>query len=643
MNITLTEMHLLNFKGIKKLSINFKASTFIFGENGTGKTTVFDAFTWLLFGKNSTDCKDFNIKNLDATGNPAHKIEHEVAATLLVDNVPHSLKRIYKEKWVKKRGSEEAEMTGHETLFFYNDVPLSQNEYKLKTDAILNENIAKLITNPLYFNAMPWKERRQVLQEIAGNITDSAVAANNEEFKKLLENLTGKNIAEYKKEIAAKRKKINDELQSIPTRIDESNRSKPEAQDWKGIEAEINSYEKQIEDVDGYINDINKSAEKESEKYLQSQRELFDLRSSQSKMQLEEEQAFSSKSKELLYKREVHVKRVNELDGNINSLKNNIEFLSKKVENLNNENVSLRQKWATINAEEFKMDNDDLCCPTCKSPFDTNKQHEVKEQFQLNFNGNKKKRLDEVNAQGAHNAKEIENIKNSIDAHNKDIENYVAQKQENVNDVESIDTLLAEHKQEVFKPSFELVQLNNKIAAFVLPSFQKADITTYQAQKKDIAESIKKLEAQLQNKAAIERAEQRINELNAEQKKLAQEVAQLEKTEFVIDAFNKAKMQAVEERINGLFQLVKWKMFDTQINGGESETCECLLNGVPFSDVNTAGKINAGIDIINALTKHYKVNAPIFIDNRESINQLIPCESQLINLVVSKDKSLLIQ
>lgn len=134
----------------------------------------------------------------------------------------------------------------------------------------------------------------------------------------------------------------------------------------------------------------------------------------------------------------------------------------------------------------------------------------------------------------------------------------------------------------------------------------------------------------------------RISELEELQKAQAQELARLEKIEFTILEFEKAKDNMLAERINNMFQLVKFKFFTDQIKGDGKITCECTVDGVPYSDLNTAKKVNAGLDIINAICKRYNVGAPIFIDNRESVNELIDTESQIINLVVSKDQQLTI-
>ena len=158
-----------------------------------------------------------------------------------------------------------------------------------------------------------------------------------------------------------------------------------------------------------------------------------------------------------------------------------------------------------------------------------------------------------------------------------------------------------------------------------------------------LSEAITELNKRLANRSQIERVDKEIADL--EEKRVAnnQELADLERWEFTAQEFKKAKDAKLLERINGMFQVVSFNFVSDQLNGGEKLTCVCTVNGTPYPDVNAAGKVNAGLDIINAICSAKGVSAPIFIDNRESVNQIIPTVSQVINLVVSKDKSLTIK
>lgn len=106
---------------------------------------------------------------------------------------------------------------------------------------------------------------------------------------------------------------------------------------------------------------------------------------------------------------------------------------------------------------------------------------------------------------------------------------------------------------------------------------------------------------------------------------------------MLLDEFIKAKIRVLESKINSLFSSVTFKLFDIQINGGINEVCEPLVNGVPFSDANNAAKINAGLDIINTLSKYYETLCFVILDNRESVTEIIDTKMQVINLFVDGD------
>ena len=135
----------------------------------------------------------------------------------------------------------------------------------------------------------------------------------------------------------------------------------------------------------------------------------------------------------------------------------------------------------------------------------------------------------------------------------------------------------------------------------------------------------------------------KIEQYKEQEKELAAEYEKAEKILDLCDEYTKLYTNLVSSRINDLFKNVDFTLFETQINGGIVETCEATVNGVPYSDVNNAGKINAGLDIINVLSEHIGINTPIFIDNAESVNELIEVKSQVIRLTVSTDKTLRIE
>ena len=257
MDIRINKMMLQNFKGIKSLEINADGESLsIYGDNATGETTVFDAFTWLLFNKDSLGRSDFGIKTQDENGNPIHNLEHSVECELAIDNSILTLKKIFTEKWTKKRGSAEAEFTGHETKYFVNEVPVPKKDYEAKITSIIDETLFKIITNPLYFNEhMKWQDRRAILLSLCENITDEDILANNEQFAPLSAELKGRTVQEFKKIVQSKQSAINDNLKAIPGRISEANLAIPE--NVANVdESEKASIEKKIADLNDEINNI---------------------------------------------------------------------------------------------------------------------------------------------------------------------------------------------------------------------------------------------------------------------------------------------------------------------------------------------------------------------------------------------------
>lgn len=634
--IVLKKLILTNFKGIRSLTLDFNQETNIWGDNGTGKTTIFDAFTWLLFGKDSHDAKDFNIKTLHLDGKPHQQLEHSVYGLLDVDGQTVELKRIYKEKWVKKRGSEEAEFNGHTTDYFYNQVPCQQVEYNKYVSGILPEELAKAITNPLYFNSIKWETRRALLTKMAGEISCDEIVGGNPEFEKLIKDLNGKTIEQYRKEIAAKKKPIKDELDAIPTRIDEADKSKPEAADYKATQTRIDEIDAEIKGIDEKLLDNTKANHAKLAKVRQQQGEKHSLQMDLAKLHREQTQAVEAANSQVLNELNIANRNKQNAVDYINSATESINRLNVFIANKVNLKAELVKKWESKNAETLVVMPEDTCCPACKREYEAERVDEIKANSLANFNEAKAKALKQIEEEG-----------HAINAEIKKFEAEIVELEKNINGAKfSIDCYNAEiDKLQAAvdapktnpAPTPEILSLQKQIDEYVIDTIDQDNSLQPELDRKAALNTeLTNLRAILGTKAQIERADKRIADLKAEQKQLAQKLAELEKTEFIIAGFEKANVDAVERRVNSLFSLVKFKMYEEQINGGEVPTCECTVNGVPFSDLNTASKINAGIDIINAICKYNQISAPIFIDNRESVVNLMPCGSQIINLIVDQ-------
>ena len=660
--ITIKSLLLLNFKGIKTLNIDFTQKTDIYGENGTGKTTIFDAFTWCLFGKDSSDRKDFEIKTLDKMGIATPQINHEVTAVIDVNGTEHKINRTLKENWVKKRGSETAEFSGNVTEYSWNGVPMQQKEFQQRVSEILEEGIFKLITNPLAFNSLPWKNRRDILTAMAP-ISDEELANGNEAFEKLLNDAKAyKSLDEYRKMVNASVKEAREKIKTIPSRVDEVTRQKPEALDFVKIQSDLEAKDLELKEVDNQIQNANAGTEAIVKKRREQSIAIGNLENeianieSAARNEANKPQDDSELSK-LTSSLQTKKDDLGTAQTGLKTLSDSKATKSERIFALVSQMDAKRNEWSSENSKTFVFSEESCKCPTCNTKFDQSKIEEKRNELLTNFNTNKKSALDKINSDGAalkqekenlesecsaletritNGKKVIENLENEIKTITDQIDLYNSQNNNEPKDTNLIyECILSENKDYKAK-KVEVENLRKELV-----EVPEVNNDTLIERRNAIIREIDNLKGQLNLKTQIDTCENRIKELNDEEKTLAQQIASVEKIEFVIERFNKEKSDRLELEINQRFKLVKFRMFETQINGGLNECCDALVDGVPFSDANTASKINAGIDIINTLCEFYQVTAPIFIDNRESVVDIIDCSSQIVNLIVSgEDKKL---
>ena len=646
--LVLRKMHLINFKGAADVTIDFKdGMTSVYGMNGTGKTTIFDAFTWLLFGKDSKDRKKFDLKTFDSNGKIIQQLPHEVSATLILNGEEITLCRRFNEKWVKPKGQAEKRFEGNEEERLYNDVPCNLKEWNDKIGAICSEQTFKFITSPTYYTSQHPDTQRAMLFRMAGEISDSDIAKGHKEFEDLLRSLTGKTMEEYKKEIAAKKRRIKAEYEGIPERIDERKRDIPQAEDWDAIEKSIKSNQDQIDEINALLTDKAKALEKANAERLQHTQELSDVRMKKSERTNSIKQQITASFYE-------DKRKQNELKLNVQNANTSIDrhkqIIAEDETRLNEiaaKMETLVAQWKEIKSREIHFNDNDFICPTCKRRYEIDEIEAKQDEIRRNFNEKNAKDLESNVSQGKALKDEREKIEERIRKHKESIaENENAIKKwtsdplysKELTEPDSTPTIEADGEYK------DLCAKEQELSGLIAAPVQSPEVADYESQKKALMDEIDSLKARLSKKAQIEKNKARIKELEDQYKAQTEEYASLEGIEFTIQQFGRAKIDAVESRINGLFSMVKFKMFEIQVNGDEVETCEATVGGVPYSVLNDARRINAGIDIINAICKNEQMTAPIFIDNAESVNSLIPSDSQIIRLVVTDtDKTLRVE
>ena len=257
--VLIKSIALRNFRGVQKFEIaDLPAELNIYGRNGSGKTTIYDAWLWLLFGKDHEGRSDHELKPKGPS-----RLNVEVEATILVNGNPTKLKRVYREEWIKPRSENEEVFKGNTTDYSINDVGVKKTEYDLAVAGICEETVFKTITNPHYFTSLKKEQQREVLFSLIPEITDEQIASQRSDFADLLKSITGVSFDNFRKELASRKSTIRTQLDKIPTEIETTNRNMPESEDWKEIEAKIKSHETEIAKIDKALTDIAAKSEDE--------------------------------------------------------------------------------------------------------------------------------------------------------------------------------------------------------------------------------------------------------------------------------------------------------------------------------------------------------------------------------------------
>jgi chromosome segregation ATPase len=617
MEIKLNRLMLENFKGVKVflLEANGRNST-VRGENGAGKTTLADAFHWLLFGKDSNGRADFAIKTLDAKGQEIHNLNHSVEAVLEIDGRPITLLKVFKEKWTKKRGSARAEFTGHTTDFFIDGVPVQQKEWTARLQGLIDEYMFRLLTNPAHFNSLHWQKRRELLLAVCGDVSDKDVIASDKELASLPSILNGHNHEELRKIIAAKKKEINDRLKEIPARIDEASRSIVDVSGYNAqeISIKIGYIKKRIEEAKA---DSGSSALRIKKAELTAKQ--AEIQTKLDWMKREAEKSLDKDIDELESANRAANRSLQETVASLQDAKTKTERNEKEMERL-------REEYTEISGKEYTGPD---VCPTCGQNLPSEQVAAALERHNLA----KAQVLADINARG-------KALKTATADLYKEWDRLDAKRQGLEQDIRMTDARIKEARER--KPG--IMEGVGKLEKRAIEGL-RAEIAVLDAQimahtspdTTGLETELNGEQAKLAQIEASKKTAARIEVLKAEEKELAGKYEELERQTYLLERFTVSKVGLLEGKINSKFELARFKLFDTQVNGGIQETCVTLYNGVPYgAGLNTGAEINVGLDIIKTLSRHYGIKAPVWIDHKESVTKALDPETQTIMLTVDE-------
>ena len=658
--IRLKWLSLLNFKGLKAFEISdFGNGVSIYGDNATGKTTVFDAFSWLLFNKDSLNSGAFEIKPLTESGEALHGLEHDVEAILIHGDTETSFRKVYSEKYTKRRGQAKRTFTGHTVDHFVAGVPLKQKEFNAAVNEICTEDVFRLLTNPRYFNeVMHWTDRRSLLLEVCGDISDNDVIAANPDLSQLPAILGKLNLENSRKIISGRRAEINRELQKIPTRIDEISKTVVEVADSdtelkekvmryrenKGAAEKnlaavkagggIAEKEKELAELQGRIlNRRNVIAEADLDRKRSQKKEFGEA---------EDKAIYSAKVSEAMVVKQTEMIK-------------NKKDLTKSLTLVIKERDKLRQSWVAIDTAVFVPVEGENICPTCGQGLPVDQVERAARLAVEAFNLKKAKDLAEIAAKGRDKHDKAEIIEDNI----KTVTLAITEADQSIVDLcaiqdadqKAVDDLRAHHEKInlTIPPDIELDDMLSyeDTLRLEINSISAGNNEIIMAAESELSRVNEMLSLLSKDQLQIEsnqRVAVRISELGKQEQSLSEEFENLEFNMHVIEGFVRQKVSMLETKINQKFKHATFRLFVENINGGLEECCDTTFHGVPYTSMNNGSRINIGLDICNTLSQHYGISLPCFIDNAEAVSKIIDTNAQQIRLFVSEaDKTLRIE
>lgn len=624
MHMKLKTLVLHNFKGISDftLTTNGKNAS-IHAANGVGKTTLYDAFQWLLFGKDSSGRKDFEVKPIGAP----RGIEVSVEALFDIDGKEAKLKKVLKENWVKQKGKLEAEFKGNETMCYIDDVPTRITPYNAYIKRICSEDIFKLLTNPMAFNTqMKWQDRRKLLFEICGDKSDEDVIASSAELAELEELKSHHSVEDYKKILTEQKKAINRELESLPIRIEESYAQVIKV-DTESAKSKLDSLTDEYKRLLAAMQEIENGTD-----IAEAQCRLTDVQQQMKSLEMTNEQFIheqkQSAIREIEKQRSDLMDQLSEIQNECITAKSLMQNAASQVETQSVLRKKLLARYAELDKAEESIQ---FVCPTCG-------QDIPKEDIQKSRDAIAKEKQSVLEA-GKTAASQLESAKaeqtrqeNQFNLYeNKKIELKIQIRELVMQDFTPQNITGYEDKRVPLAKKID--ELNQQLAD--LKANAQERLREVKTQCADVESKINHCKAMIQQDEVNKNILARIETYDAQQKEYAVKLEQIEKGVYLCDLFTKQKVKLVTDSINAKFRLARFKLFDQQINGGISDCCEVTFDGVPYNDLNSAMRINIGLDIVATLQQHYDCFPPIWIDNAESVTDIYSLDCQMIRLYVS--------
>lgn len=660
MIIEIQKIELANFKGINKLAVTmFGRDVRVFGDNGAGKTTIADAFHWCLFDKDSSGKSTFDIKPIK-DGEPVHLLETSVNMLLLIDGEELALRKVFREKWITKRGDAESTFSGHETLYWVNDVPIKAGEYKAKIAEWIDETTFRRITSPDYFVSLNNKDMRRVLVDMVGEVKPNQVAGDDAGLRKIVHLMAEKRYTtdDLAKVVRGQITNANNEIKAIPARIDEVRRSIPAVEDWTEVEGKAAEVQSKIDEIERAL----VSARHAAQSSYEVQRKVISLKDQANDriraLARDANEDYVKHTENMTIRDMAIVRLTNELDHLNRTMASERLIMAereKTIKLLRDQYSVSQDERGKIQAEVWPgLGDDQTHCQTCGQGLPQGDIEILSDQAEEAFEASRARRLQQAAAEMDRIALSGQNLKKAIEKDKVELEaleSKIKLVSEELKAERAILMKLSEmeitpKQPEDFSDDAEYLALIDE-ANRLQESLASPDGLTEQliTEKSSLMAELQGFNRVLARREQIEAGEKRVQELAERNRELADLVARYEGIRFDLERFMRKQAELLENRINTLFTYIQFRLFKTNINGGIEDDCEPMVNGVPYSTgASNSERIRAGLDIVRTMQRQADIFAPVIVDNAESATWLLPMECQVVQLVVSEaDKELRIE
>ena len=641
--VFLRKMTIENFKGISHFEVDIDCLlTQIRGNNGTGKTSVYDAYLWLLTGKDSKGSESFKVQPVDQHNETIPKLTTTVCCKFSVDDTEIVLKRSLSQKWSKPKGTDKEILKGNSTDYFIDEVPVTATAFNAKIkEAFCDADKLRMISSVFQFFSLPVKDARSLLVQMAGEMPDILTE---EAYPRLFKDIKEtKSVDGSKKRALFERKKDEEARIGIPLRIDENERKRP-THDFSALKSEAERIERRISEIDGVL-------QRHADATLFDACADLNKKLNEIRTQIEDcERSFRKEREDAIYQNKSQIeairREIEALNIDISSRERKSTMLYLEINEYQQNLKACGSEWTKVNSSEFK-DTVDAVCPTCGRPFDEDVVVERRNELIRRFNVEKVERLNEVRENGNKISEALTKAKDQKMKIDEEVmslklrrDETISEESKAVSKLDSVPTIenLKEASREYMTLISKEASVKEKISIEKDKSQKAYDDSEIENEKLSLNARLKDVLRMLGEESRIKEIEERRKQLEQEAVEVAARLAEHDALLHEIQRYGKERINAVEEKVSGMFSMVKFQMYERNItNDGEKEICEPLVNGVPYSgNLNYAAKVNAGIDVVNAISKWLGISMPMFIDNKESVFEIIDPIGQIITLTADE-------